>query len=128
MIALPRPAAAGLVAQVVRASDLRQQQLIIYRQAIAEFTARPQWAAGSEVILKEGNLRGRPARFYLRNEGGRVSLFLYRQGVDLRSNLISQPFPIGLLAGKGWELLGDASEESYLTWNKTVNRAIDKQR
>lgn len=128
MIALPRSAAHALAETVIRASDLRAQQLTIYRAAVTEFSARPQWAAGSEVVLKEGNLRGRPARFYLRNEGGRVSLFLYRQGMDLKSNLISTPFPVGLLAGNGWELVGDATEDAYLTWNKMVNRAIDKQR
>lgn len=128
MIALPRAAAKGLTAQVIRASDLRQQQLTIYRAAVTEFSTRPQWPAGSEVVLKEGNLRGRPARFYLRNQGSRVCLFLYRKGQDLMSNLVSQPFPVGLLGGNGWELLDDATEDAYLTWNKAVNRAIDKQR
>lgn len=128
MIALPRAAAKGLTAQVIRASELKDNHLILYRKALtAVETQGGQWATGHEVVLSRGKLQGRDGMIYLRNEGGRVSLFVYRAGATQMSNLISEPFPV-LLLTDGWRRSVDATEDNFLAWHKRTQQQIKKQR
>lgn len=123
-IALPRAAGKGLTAQVIRASELKEQRLKPFRQAIEVFNGRRQWPTSHEETLMEGRFLGCPARLYLRNEGGRVSLFLVRWGE--KSNYVSSPFPVGLLGGNGWELFIDATEDNYMQWRSKIEKEIYK--
>jgi hypothetical protein len=128
MIAIPRSVGKGLTAQVIRGNEARAQRLTPFHRAIEVYAAKPQWAGGEEVTISEGQLQGRPGRIYLRNEGGRIILSLYRQGSSLMSNLISPPFPVAILTGNGWATAADATEANYLAWQRQVQALIEKQK
>lgn len=125
-VAIPNFPGKAMAQTVVRASELKERRLGPFRKAVEVFNGKRQWSSGETVELMNSNLRGRPAMIYLRNEGGRVSLFLYRQGSRQDRNLISKPFPIGLLRN-GWESHIDANEENYLRWHQATTDQINKQ-
>lgn len=122
MIAVSKVIGKGLATQVTRASDLKQQQLQPFRQAVDVFTARRQWPTSHEETIMEGRYAGRPARVYLRNVGGVVALYLVRWGE--KSNYSSDGFRIGLLTADGWTLSQQATDEAYLAWRSKIGKDI----
>lgn len=124
MIALPRAVGKAMTAQVIRASELKEQRLKPYRQAIEVFNGRRQWPTSHEETLMEGNFLGCPARLYLRNCGGLVALYLIRFGE--KTNYVSSGFRVGLLGGNGWELSNEATEDIYMQWRTKIEKDIHK--
>jgi hypothetical protein len=127
MITISPSVGKGLTAQVIRASELRDQRLTLYRRAVEVLESRKQWPGGHEELLSRGKLQGRDSQVVLRNEGGQVVLQLYRQGRTMNDNLIRR-FPMLILTGNGWERVAGSDEGAYLVWNTETQRAISQQR
>lgn len=109
-----------------RHNQNRQTILSVFHKAIQIIKDTPQWPSGHAVTVFSGQLRGRNAEIYIKNEGGWLTLNLYRSGASLMDRYYSKPFTVGVLEGN-WKLSANATEANYLSWNRQVRRELERQ-
>lgn len=127
--AISKPIANGMVQTLARAKLKQEQLLEVYAKAIALVVERQQWANGYIETLYEGTLRGNKARIFIRNDGGRLNLYLYSEHSSgrLDRRFYSKPFLVGLFKpDKGWCVVHQDSQ-AYLDWNRAVNMVCKRE-
>jgi len=96
----------------------------LYDLAIAAAKEKTVWYKSERRELWAGQVAGKPAKAYLKRDGGYVGLCLSVGGVEfneLFSVLILTP-------DKGWELLLLSNRGRYDTWAKRAERWVAEQK
>lgn len=116
----------GILATLNRHHLKYQQILTVYHKAIAAIREKKQWSNGESLDLYTGIMRGRKARVWIKNEGGRLFLTLFCEGTtgQLDKRFYSKPLLIGLFKpDEGWCVCTD--ETQYRAWNLSTRRAME---
>lgn len=109
-----------------RKKTTREQILEVYKEAVKLASAKQQWPNGHSEILFNGQLRGLPAKVFIKNEGDRIVLFIVREHRSKRldKRFYSKKFLVGLFKpNQGWVSL--SSDTDYLAWNREVDQAME---
>lgn len=115
--------AKGLLTQIERTKLERERLLEVFTEAIALAATKERWANGEIATLYDGTLRGLKAKIFIRNDSGKLNLYLFSEHPSgrLDKRFYSRPFMVGLFRpDKGWCVIYQDSQ-AYLDWNRAVN-------
>ncbi len=106
----------------MRTEEQKKEILKLYYKAIETIEANPKWASGKTIHLVEGIINGHKVKFWLKNDIGRIWLWLFEESET--GNLIDNKYwkyEFGLnIPVSGWKII--ATEKTYLDWNFTVRK------
>lgn len=126
MIAINKGQGRAMATAVTRHQAKRKKILEVYTKAIKIIGDTPKWANGRIIDVYEGTLAGRKANVYLKNEGGVITLTLYRTGKndkDLMGRFYSEKLHIAsFIPVVGWEIV--STEADYRFWNRQARQSL----
>ena len=102
-------------------------KMVLYHKAINAMRSKAQWYSGETVSIAEGTLRGLPARVYLKNQSGFVSLFVAQLK---KTGWITSPgLTIGVLGFNDsniayWHISEGLDEAKYARWHTSVTKIL----
>ncbi len=104
----------------MRTEEQKKEILKLYYKAIEVMKNNSRWPNGKTIHLVEGKINGHKVKFWLKNEGCEIRLWLFLDTNSLMSNEYWS-YELGwLLPNKGWQIT--AKEKTYLDWNFTVRK------
>lgn len=101
----------------------RQQ---VYFKALNIFSQIKQISGCDKITVMAGNILGMPGEIYFKNDGGIISLYVFRQGKKLSENFISRPYQFGILDRDGWRISNTVSSATFAGWFYEQQLAVYK--